>query len=148
MYNFPFSYWVWFGTIYLVLLTWQDFRNNMKIDDRKNWFMMGSTISLYSHISHKVWFIFFVLALIISVRWYIMKFCKLGDGDANALSWIFLGFAIISIYCFAWFMIIFVVVSLLYTLAKLYVFKYKKPTPYFQVLLICFILNNLLWGFY
>jgi len=45
-----FGYWAFFGCVYLLWLTVQDFRNNMRVDDRRNWFMMGLSVSLLSHV--------------------------------------------------------------------------------------------------
>ena len=40
------SFFAWFGTIMLIILTWQDFKNNMKVDDRRNYFMFGVSATL------------------------------------------------------------------------------------------------------
>lgn len=140
------SYWAFIGTIILIILTWQDYRKNNIIDDRKNYLMMGVTISLISHISRPIWYLFFLLVLVIVFNTLLKKNKTLASGDISALSWIVYGFGIIYILNLAWFLVVFGLATLIYQSAKIYIFKYKKPTPYYGVILICFVFTSWITG--
>lgn len=142
------SYWAWIGTIMLIRLTYEDYKYNRNIDDRKNYLMMGVTISLISHLPASFFFMITLIMVISLLNVFLKKFKILGGADISTLSWIFYGLGIISIYNLMWFVIFFTIVTALYTLFKLKVFKYKKPTPFYPVILISFTVNCLIFGFY
>jgi len=141
-------YWAWFGTIYLIWLTVQDFRNKMTVDDRKNYFMLGITISLLTHITRGFFYLIacFVITFILII--ILKKFKALGEADINSLSWIFLGFAFINPYKLAWFAMFFIVITAIYMALKLYLFKVRDYTPFYYVILISYVLNSLLFAIY
>lgn len=120
----------------------------MVIDDRKNSFMLGLTISLFSHIQRPI---LYILALIL-INWLLQKWIiylnVIADGDASAFNWIFLGFGIFGYTSLIIFLISFAFTSLIYQSMKQYVFKVDKPTPFFMVLLLSFIATCLIGGLY
>lgn len=148
VYSFPFSYWAWFATIYLIILTYQDYKHNMLVDDRHNWFMYGMTISLVSHIHNKLWYVFVLLGIVLLFGFLMRKYKLLGDADVNSLGWILYGFGIISIAYYVAFAIILILAVAFVTLLKNKVFKYKAPIPFYAVLLIIYVGACLILGIY
>ena len=148
MYDFPFSYWAWFGTIGLIIMTFWDYRNNMNVDDRKNYFMMGISISLLTHLERSLWFILLLLVLVIVLNISFRKLNVLGEADISCLTWIIYGFGIINPFVLLWFCIFFLSLTVVYHFFKIVVFKYKPPTPFFYVLLLSFVLINFLYRIY
>lgn len=142
------TYWAWFGSIYLFILTIKDYKNNMMVDDRHNWFMMGITISLYSHFDYGFWWIVFLLALTFALRYFLGKFKVLGIADLNSIMWMFLGFSILNIYYTLWFSIIFLILVVSYWSLKKYIFKITKPTPFYMPLLVSFFLSCFIFSLY
>ncbi len=142
------SYWAWFGTIQLLLLTYQDYKNNMMVDDRKNFFMMGITISLLTHVRLEIWYVFACLFGIIFYLNRIKKWKAFGEGDINGFMWIYLGFLFINPVFFAIFNVIIFVFGGLYLLIKVKVHKITAPAPFFPIILISFVLTNVLIGLY
>lgn len=148
MFSSPFSYWAWAGTLYLVWLTIQDYRNNMLVDDRKNWFMMGLSVSITSHIPLKLWYLFALAGFLAVFQILGRKLNAFGEGDLNSLSWVFLGLGLISVYKLVVFVIIFSVITLIYQGLKVYVFKYKWPTPFYGVILLSYVVSMILLRLY
>ena len=146
-YNEPFSYWFYLGTIYLAWLTWQDHRNNMLIDDRKNYFMLGVTISLLSHLNNSL--IYNIAALVIAqVLFYLYKRIKpLGEGDISAIRWCFLGFALIGAQAIVVYALVVSVLTGLYFGIKM-VLGHSEYTPFFITLLGSFIVTAIVIKIY
>lgn len=141
--------------MYLVFLTWQDYRRDPVtglarglVDDRLNFFMMGSTFSLLSHVRRPLWFTLFLVVLVLVMGFVFVRFRFVGSADVKSLGWIFYGLAILDLYMLLSFVCLFVCCSLLYSFLKFFVFKYRKPTPFFGVIFVCFVVNSLFWGSY
>lgn len=142
-------YWFWTGLIYLLILTWQDHRHaKMRVDQRLNFFVLGTTFSLLSHIRRPLWYILVSFAIILLLTYVINKYKLLGNGDAGAILWIFWGCVIQGAGVLVSFACIFVVITAAYHVIKLGVFRYKGATPFFGVILMSFVLNGLLMGLY
>lgn len=141
------GYWAFFGTIYLIIMTYQDFKQNRLIDDRHNYFLMGLSISLLSHFQRSFWYILSLALLIVIFSIITRKYNLLGEGDISALRWIIIGLAIISPYVLMYFLGIFAVLSLLYVLLLKYVFR-KPDAPFFNVLLGSFIIISVWFDLY
>ncbi len=157
MYNEPYSYFAWIGTIYLIILTYQDFKRNKNIDDRYNYFMSGIAISLFSHSIAKWWFIFFIITFTILATRFLKKFNLIGEGDINAVRWVFMGFAILNVFYLAWFTFIFSIITLLYfAIFKLMIWRLSKQEgkkldmtiQFFPVILTSFILTCSMFRIY
>jgi hypothetical protein len=138
------DYYYFFGIFSLLWLTWQDYRNNKFVDDRRNWFMMGIAISLISHIDSSILYRFAVIIIAIALNMAFRRLKTLGNADINSLSWIFMGLAFINIFYLILFCIIFCSLTLLFTLLKKYVFKIKEATQFYGVLLLSFTTTALL----
>lgn len=136
------TYWSYLGIIYLIILTVQDYRNNMKIDDRKNYFMMGLTISLISHSPVAWWYILALVAVSGVFTYLIKKSNIVGKGDVNTILWVFFGYALLGMNVLIVFAGVFFIVTLLHTLARIYIFKYTGPFPFYPVILITFLTTN------
>lgn len=142
------DYWALFGTLYLIFLTYKDYTNNMNVDDRYNYLMFGLSISLYSHFKNRFIYILAIIIILSILYIYIKKFKLIGEADINTISWIFLGYAIISPYKLLGWFFFFTICALFYTIMKKYVFKIDRATPFYGVLLICFATSNFLMGVY
>lgn len=140
------NYWVLFGLFYLLLLTWQDLTNNRLVDDRRNWFMMGVSVSLISHYTNSLLYFILLIIIIISLVWFFKRFKTIGEADINSIAWIFLGFGIMGLLYLAVFSSIFLVLSVLYGFIKNVIFKYKGFVPFYPVLLFSFSLSCLILG--
>ena len=133
------AYFFWIGTIYLLILTWQDYKKKMLVDDRLNYFMMGVTFSLLSHVQRSFWYIILILILFYALAYYLKKYKLIGEADVNTLLWIFYGLSILAPYYAFWFAGIFITLTLIYFGAKRWIFKNKEYTPFYGVILISFV---------
>lgn len=146
------NYWFWIGSFALILLTYQDFTRNMRVDDRRNWFMMGVTITLLSHLPRPIWYILAVVALGIGLNILINKLNLLGDGDANTITWLWIGYGFIGLLTLVKFLLVFLSLYVFYMLVKIIIMRIMKVrswnTPFYIVLLLSFVLTNIINGSY
>lgn len=147
-----YTYWVYIALFSLVIMTFQDYFNKMVIGDQRNWFMMGLSFSLLSHIKHSLAFILAYIAVTIVLRVFfievLVKRLNLGEGDINTFQWLFMGYMIIGPNLMVWFVAILTFYTLIYGILKKVVFRYDKPTPFFAVITLAFISNNLLFSLF
>lgn len=134
-----FSYWFWFSVINLVYLTWQDYANKTLVDDRKNWFMLGITVSLYSHVNLSLWYILGLIFTSVILFMYMNKIKALGEADTNTLSWLFLGLGFINVYYLIYFFTVLFALTLVYFIMYKLI-QYKGKPQYYGVILTSFIL--------
>lgn len=143
------SFWVAMGTFYLLIMTYKDLKNNMRIDDRFNFFMMGASIMLLTHFYISVWYILALIIVILGLNMYLKKFNVLGGADISSIMWLFYGYAIINLRVVVSFVIVFLMLAgLYYFVRKLMKMPEDKPLPFMPVLLASFIINNLVWSLY
>lgn len=139
------SYFVWFGTMYLVLLMYQDYVKKMRVDDRFNWLMYGITISLTSHIDINFFYFFFIIGIAI-IGWLVYKRYQtdaIGEADINSIMWIFVGFGIIGWQILMWWFVYFAVTSIVYLIIKTYVLKIRNYTPFYGIIFLSFVLTGI-----
>lgn len=141
------DYWFYIGTLYLLWLTWQDFTNNMRVDDRRNWFMLGLSISVYSHVSTTLLYKLGLTVSLILLNVILRKFKPVGEADINSLNWVFLGLGLMH-YTY-----VVVYVALFSGLAFTWFFlrqlvKNKEAAPFYHIILISFVLSGWLLGGY
>ena len=150
------SYWSFFGTLYLLILTYQDYKDKMMVDDRHNYFMMGLSISLYSHF-FKTWWYSLGLALIILLIFVIFKKILanyIGSADITAIVWILLGFAIIKYIIAAYFLVFVLRGDIIFYIFYVIITNYlkinrqNKELPYFGFITINFIITCVLFNLY
>jgi hypothetical protein len=125
----------------------------MLVDDRKNYFMLGLTVSLLSHVNISFWYLLFLLVFIQILTRTLENRKVFASGDISALQWILYGYGILNITHLIWFLIFFTFVTLIYFgLKRIFeiVSKTKKNInlPFFGVILISFILNNIIFRLY
>ena len=142
----PYSYWAFAGIFYLLYLTWQDLRHNMTIDDRKNAFMLGLTVSLYWQFHVVWWYLTLIILLEVALIAAFKIFKTFGDGDLSSLTWIILGFGLIGHAVLAMFFSSFIAVTAIYLTIKTFLLRVKGQTPFFPVIVITFILTTWLAG--
>jgi hypothetical protein len=142
------SYWAFFGTIYLILLSYQDIKNNRNVDERKNYFMFGLTIALISHINFTLWLVLAYLVIIFILGYLANKVKLLGEADIQSLAWIFYGLMLINVWGLVLFVVIFSIASLTYVLFKKLIVKTDKPSPFYLVILFSYVLACIGAGVY
>lgn len=151
------SYWIWSGTIYLIILTFQDFLWGMKVDDRLNYLMIGLTISLASHYHTRLLYILIVIIVMILFHLTITKIIKnLGQGDLKAITWILTGYAIINIYYVPTFLLTFALIYCFYAIVKITVRRIlaskgmvtNDRAPFFSIILLSFFTFSFMYGLY
>ncbi len=146
------GYWLFFGTVALIFLTYQDFKNNMIVDDRRNYFMMGVTISLCSHFSFNIVYLLSLIICAMLVNLLMSKTGVLGGADVNSLTWIYLGFGFINFAYLLWFFVIFFCILIFHFFVGGFMAKiFKKDsfvTPGYLLILLSFLLTGLLFKLY
>jgi hypothetical protein len=139
------NYWAFIGIIQLIILTYQDLRNNKLVDDRHNWFMMGLTISLYSHYPHPFWYILVLIFVPMILMVIFQKYKVIGAADTKTILWTFIGFGLINLWILVnyaiWLLAVFLLYFLLaFILKKVTNAQEQKALPAYPVFLIVFIL--------
>lgn len=152
-YYFQFSsgvaFWAAAGTFYLIIMSFKDVFNKMRIDDRFNFLMMGISIMLLTHFSVSVWYLLGMVLVLMLLNWYLSKFNVLGGADISAFMWLFYGYAIIGYQPLILFVVTLIGLSVLYYVIRAIMrIPEKVPTPYFPVILATFIITNLAWKLY
>ena len=143
------GYWASIGTLMLIYLTYQDFKHNRKIDDRKNYLMFGVTLSLFSHIDITLWYLGATILSVIIMSALVSKFAKgLGAGDVSAIGWIYYGLTVLQPGALIGFIVLLAAIGLLHVTVKEVILKIKQPVPFFHVILITFVSTALLFGLY
>jgi hypothetical protein len=132
------SYWFWLGTMYLIFLTYQDTKNNMVVDDRRNSFMLGLSISIMSHVNTTLLYKLCLTAVIILLTIYLKKFKVVGEADINSLSWIFLGLGLMHPTYLIIFAAFFITLTIIFWIIKR-IIKKEGYAPFYAVILLSYI---------
>lgn len=149
-------YWMYIGTFYLFWLSWQDLTRQRFVDDRKNYFMLGVTVSLWWSVAGgRVWWYGLSLVAVIMLFNIIAKRHEqvIGLADIHTLSWILLGLGIINpSYGLLW-TIIFGVLCLVMYLVRLASYHHLPreqwtPSPFYPVITASYILFGIMAGLY
>lgn len=124
----------------------------MWVDDRRNYLMIGVSVSLFSHVKHPWYWGFAVLGMVMAMFWVFKKFKVLGEADIKSLSWIFLGMGILGLPYFVAYAGLFGIIMGIYFLLKLVLFrkqaKLNPKTQFYPVILISFVLTCILMGLF
>jgi len=114
----------------------------MQVDDRRNYFMLGLTVSLYSRFYYGIIYSLCLLAIVIVVCAFFMRKKVIGAADISTIRWVLLGFGIISPYlAVGWLVVFAITTSLWLALRRLMRIPAGKPMPFYPVLLVQFILT-------
>lgn len=145
--------WAYIGTIYLLILLYQDYKNNQWVDDRYNYLMIGASIGLLYLKQYRAVYIFLVIAIGILFKIVMGKLAKgMGEADINSLSWIIVGFAYISLYTVAIFAALFTVFLIIYYAAYMLIVKLthspRTGSPLYYVITLAFVCTNALARLY
>lgn len=130
------KFWISSTFITLFLLAYQDYKNNMMVNNNRNIFMLGFTIMFACIMHTSIYMLFAVVIISILLGLYIGKFKLLGRADANTIMWLFMGYASIGTSFLFVFFIVSSIIVLLWAFMKKLIFKIPKPTPFYGVLLI------------
>jgi hypothetical protein len=141
--------WAFIGTLYLLILTFQDIFNKMYVDDRFNYLMIGLTIALSSIGIRSIWYILALLAVVILIKWGFTKYKIVGAADVNTFMWIILGYGYIYVSSLVVFFLVFIGVLILYNIIKVILLKRLSiKTPFYIVILLSFIVTNIIMKYY
>lgn len=141
-------YWAVFGVFFLAILTFKDFARGGWIDDRLNWVMHGVSLSLLSWNDVAFWWLAFVIVSFLVLRFVLLRRAVLGEGDVNALGWIWYGLGVLGFSYLVNFLVVFGFVSVLYAVLKLGFFRIREKKPFFIVILISFVFSCWSLGFF
>ncbi len=146
-------YWAGIGTIYLIMLTYQDYKRKMVVDERRNWFMMGLSISLISHFSTSLWYFLLLIGMVMLMHFINNKYEFVGSSNITSMMWCIYGFAIIGWNVLLWWFLIFAFCAVVYSGAKMVLINVLKTdknilTPFYPVLLFSFVINCFVSGVY
>lgn len=143
------GFWAIMGTINLLILTYQDYKHKMMVDDRKNFFMLGASVGLLFIMPLALWYKFAIIGLMVSLGFYMHRFKTLGEADIKTIGWIVLGFGMLGLWKLIAFFLVFLVFTAIYSVIKYRIFKYTKlATPFYGVLLASFIVTAMVSGAY
>lgn len=146
------EYFAWFGTISLIMLTYQDFKNNRKIDDRRNFFMFGVAATIPAILGLSFLPVLINIVVIFVLRHYVIKILSkfkglLGGGDVSTIFWLIMGFSWLGWFIMStWFIALFFFTLVYFGVKR--IMKITQPTPFMIVLLCSFVLTCLAFGLY
>lgn len=143
-----FLYWALIGSFYLFLLTVEDYKKKMWVDDRKNSFMLGLTVSIVALVHLKIIYLLGIVAVTLLLQWYLKRKNVFGEADVNSITWMFLGFGFINVWNLIIFLCILSILYVLYVFCKKIIFKYSGEVPFYPILLASFILACLVGRLY
>lgn len=143
------NFWVFFGILQLIILTYQDIRHKKIVDDRHNWFMYGTTAALYALYVPKWYIIILIVVIAFSLGFVLKRLKAIGAADSNTIVWIFTGFSIINITYLILFLLIFIVCYLFQAAVNQALYRFvlkQKPQnfPAYPLFLIVFAVTNLI----
>lgn len=133
-----YQYWAFLGTLYLGILTYQDYKHNMIVDDRHNYFMLGVTSALYPYVITDVMKIIGLIIYLAILGIVLYRFKLIGEADKKTILWAFTGAGIININYLLWITMIFSITILTYMMLKKFMMK-DEPAPFYPPLLLGFI---------
>ena len=144
---------MWIGTIYLIILTYKDIKDNCLVDERHNWFMSGLTFSMFFLFKNPFWYILLIIGFVIGFNILLSKTRVLGEADHQTLTWVIVGFGLINHEALIKFLLIFCGVTIIYFVAKKVVskimkFNFKEATPFYPALLLSFAISVTYLGFW
>lgn len=135
------------GTIYLIILTVQDYRE-MMVDSKYNYILVGVSISLLTHVNRSIWFILAIVIGLIFFNWMGASLKYFGKGDFSAFNWIFIGLSIINPIFTAFYVFWITLLGVIYHQTRRFIGKKKgwgiKPVPFYPVILGAWLLTIIL----
>lgn len=139
--------WAYIGTIYLMILTWQDYKNNMMVDDRHNFLMIGFTSAMYPYFITDIHKILLIVLYGFVLGFFINKFNILGSADIKTIIWMFTGFTIINTNYLITLSCVFAGSIAIYQIIKK-IMKINDPAPFYLPILFSFTLVAWYYGVY
>lgn len=137
--------WMVFGLVALLLMSFQDIFNDRKIDDRRNWFMIGATYLLIAAYNANVWLAILASMAMMGFVYVASHYVKsVGRADTNCLLWMTLGFYLLGLKPLLMFFIVFTVVHFAY-LGSAKLLELERM-PYLPALFFDFLFVALLLG--
>ena len=140
------TFWLISATLALILLTYQDIKNKMVVDDRRNFFLSGMTFALLGVYTKGLLWLLGVIAITIFVMLsygFANKKGWVGSADVNSLSWITMGLMICNPIMLAVFFLALAVVSIL-TMVFKSVTKYKDALPFYPNIMAAWVIALML----
>lgn len=140
-----FYFWYFIGLLYLILLTIQDYKRKMLVDDRFNYSIFGLTLGLIHVLKAKLWYILILLFAILLLNFLWRRYIKgFGSADIGTLSWIFYGFMLVNAAYWITFIVFLLSFALFWQLIKKLA-KYDKPVPFYPAITLAYFVTGLLF---
>jgi len=138
------SYFFTFGCLNLLIQTIRDLKNNMNVDTRPSFIMMGIAISLVSHIRRPVTYMIALIIFMITFYYFLKRLKVFGEADNITLNWIILGLGIFGAYILIFFLAFFIILTVLYWILRRLIFKENIAVPFFPVIFLTFVSHGVL----
>lgn len=149
VFDVSFALWTWMGSLHLGILGFQDLRNNMLVDDRRNWLMMGATVMILSHVHRSIWYILLLIVILLVAGFFVRRFRVFGEADLMGFAWIYFGFGYVNPFVLFWFVIFCFGLTGLVLGVRDFVLKRRGvAVPYFPVIFFSFFLTGIVFRLY
>lgn len=135
--------WAIFGLLYLAMLTYQDIKNKMMVDDRHNYYMWGMTVALSWWYWHSFLYIMCVVVIIIFAMWLWSKYKIYGAADINSLGWIMVGLWVFGAFYMVFYYVLMVFLGFVNNIIAKKI-GYKSEAPFYPVIFGCFLTTVIL----
>lgn len=139
------NFWFFIGTLYLIILTVQEFRGKLEGFGKRNFFMIGFTVAMISYFNIDWWFIFLIFGMSILVG-ALMSKAKIFL-EATGFLWLYTGFAIIDLSLMVVFVCFTLAFLLIYAILNKFI-KSERKVPFYLVFFCSFVAMGLLYGLY
>jgi len=141
-----FSYWCGLGTIYLIVLTYQEFKKQ-QISEKFNFLMMGASLMLLSETTYGIPYLLGISFLTSLLSIVLSYFKAINQNEATGLIWLFLGFGFTSYIALGTFLGVFMIakfISIILSRIAIYALKGQyKPLPSYHIILVAYIITYL-----
>jgi hypothetical protein len=139
-----FSYWFGLGIIYLIILTYQDFKKK-EISEKFNFFMMGASLMLVEESTYGVLYLLTISLISGFIPSILTYFKAFNPNEGTGIMWLFMGFGFASYIALGTFLAIFTIAKLLsLILSRIAIHALKgqyKPLPSYHIILLAYIIT-------
>jgi hypothetical protein len=140
--------WAFLGTLYLAIMTYQDYKHDRWVDDRKNYFMLGVGVAMHTFFERSIWYLLSVILVVVLFNYFAGKYKVVGGADISSFNWIYLGFAFINPYALLMFIVVMLAFTSVYGYFKSKVYKIKSYVPFMSIILLSFFFVAAIMGLY
>jgi hypothetical protein len=135
-----FEFWAVSGLVYLLYLTFFDLKNNMRVDARPNYVMVGMTFALVGGSGYSWWLTLLIVAggflfwRVASVLLYRL----VGRADVVSISWVWFGLALIDLWAPLYFVLFLFLSAVVTSFLRKRILRVPKA-PFFPAILASYV---------